>query len=77
MDLVLSLTGNVSCDIKNSFTTAGYNQTLHRMMLLVSAKVYVFLPGNEGVTNVKTEFCIAETVIVGAVPDFLRSNQLN
>ena len=71
--LQLTLSGSVNCDIENEFLSAGVNQTLHRMMLIVNAKVYAFLPGNSGFTDVKTSYCIAETVIVGTVPEFLRS----
>ncbi|MCR5485275.1 MAG: sporulation protein YunB [Clostridiales bacterium] len=65
-----TMTGFASCGLKNSFTSAGINQTLHNVMLTVSASVYITFPGCKKYTTVNTEFCIAETVIVGAVPDF-------
>jgi len=64
----VSLTGHASCNISNEFLSAGINQTLHRIMLDVSTGVYVQLPDYSSFTEVKTQFCLAETVIVGTVP---------
>ena len=38
-------------------------------MLDIVADIYVVLPGANSSTQVKTSMCIAETVIVGTVPD--------
>jgi hypothetical protein len=66
--LKLTLSGNISADLKGSFESAGYNQTRHRMMLDISASVYTFLPGMRATADVKTNVLVAETVIVGTVP---------
>ena len=52
----------------NVFLSAGINQTLHRVMLEVSVKVSLFLPGGVEETVVDAQVCAAETVIVGQVP---------
>lgn len=62
-------TGYVQSDIYNEFTSAGINQTLHRIMLHIEVEVLVILPGYSVETKTGTDFCIAETVIVGRIPD--------
>ncbi len=59
----------VTADITSEFQSAGINQTLHQMMLHVSAEVYMLLPGEKHTAQVDTDFCLAETVLVGEVPD--------
>lgn len=73
INVKITLTGFAVCDISNQFLSAGINQTLHRMMLNVSASVCVVLPESSMTRNINTQFCIAETVIVGYVPDFYAS----
>lgn len=67
--LYINLTGNAETQISNKFYSAGINQTIHRVMLDVKANIYTVLPGANSTSEVKTSVCIAETVIVGNVPD--------
>jgi len=53
----------------SSFTDAGINQTLHRIVVELSAEVYVLIPGETLVTEVYAQMPIAETLIVGQVPE--------
>jgi len=61
--------GDVTADYNNSFTSAGVNQTLHRVCLDITATVYLFLPGEVIPVSVSSSVCVAETVIVGETPD--------
>lgn len=61
--------GDVTADYANSFTSAGVNQTLHRVCLEISATVRLFLPGEVLPVSVSNSICVAETVIVGETPD--------
>lgn len=61
--------GDVTADYANSFTSAGVNQTLHRVCLEVNATVRLFLPGEVLPVSVSSSVCVAETVIVGETPD--------
>lgn len=61
--------GEVTADYANSFTSAGVNQTLHRVSLDITATVYLFLPGGILPVSVTSSVCVAETVIVGETPD--------
>ena len=61
--------GEVTADYDNTFTSAGVNQTLHRVCLNINAAVYLFLPGEVHPVSVSSSVCVAETVIVGETPD--------
>ena len=67
---ILSVT-SVQTRFINSFSEAGINQTRHKIMLEVSANIDIYVPGTrETTTTVSTLVEVAETVIVGEVPDF-------
>ena len=53
---------------RNEFTSAGINQTLHRIMLDVTLNAKLLLPGGIVEVVVSAPVCIAETVIVGQIP---------
>ncbi len=55
--------------LKSDFRTAGINQTLHRILFTITVKLVIMTPSHPVETTVTQEFCIAETVIVGDVPD--------
>ena len=61
--------GTVSAEFESEFTSAGANQTLHRIWLKVQVPLTLMLPGDRVETEVSTRLCVAETVIVGKVPD--------
>lgn len=61
--------GSPSARFENEFTDAGINQTRHRIMLVVDVSVGILLPGFSTGTRVSSEFSVAETVIVGSVPE--------
>lgn len=60
--------GYVTTELKNEFSEAGINQTVYRIMLSVNTAVSTVLSGYTASADVNTQFCISETVIVGAVP---------
>ncbi len=53
---------------RNDFVSAGINQTLHRVMLDITLTAEVLLPGGVVETVVSTPVCVAETIIIGQVP---------
>lgn len=53
---------------RNDFTGAGINQTLHRILLDVTVTAQLLLPGGIVETQIATPVCVAETVIIGQVP---------
>lgn len=62
-------TGSCSAHFENAFSDAGINQTTHSILLYVDVSVAILLPGFSTRTQVSSSFSVAETVIVGAVPD--------
>ncbi len=61
--------GTPSARFENAFTSAGINQTKHQIILVVDVSVGVLLPGFSTGTRVSNSFNVAETVIVGSVPE--------
>ena len=60
-------------DIKSEFTTAGINQTLHRITMSVAVEYTLVFPNMKTKkTTVTTEIPLAETVIIGQVPSYYR-----
>lgn len=61
--------GYATTSIISEFTSAGLNQTLHRIIIEISADVDAIIPGFSTRVPVTTSIVAAETVIVGRVPD--------
>jgi len=59
----------VEVKMASRFTSAGINQTLHRLLLSLSARVRVLIPTGTVTAMVYADVPAAETVIVGRVPD--------
>lgn len=68
--ITLSFTpaGAVKSSFESEFRSAGINQTLHRINLILTANVRVILPGQSQTQTVIATAPIAENVIVGEVP---------
>ena len=61
--------GSASAAFRNQFTSAGINQTRHQIFLDVDVYMSILLQGMKTSTKVSNEIAVAETVIVGGVPD--------
>lgn len=66
-DLDLSVT--VSTDYKSEFTKAGINNTLHQIIIEISSQYYITMPWYQCREDYITSFILAQTVVVGKVPD--------
>lgn len=60
--------GSTTASFRNTFSAAGINQTRHQILLDVQVNVSILLPGFRTSTKVNNEISVAETVIVGSVP---------
>lgn len=60
--------GSTSASFRNEFSAAGINQTKHLVVLRIDVYMGVLLPGFTASTRVTNEISVAETVIVGSVP---------
>lgn len=66
---------NSDAGFASDFSQAGINQTLHQLAMLVSVDVAVLVLGETSSFTITSEVVVAETVIVGDVPDtFLQTN---
>ena len=59
---------------QSHFSEAGINQTLHQVTMLVSVDVAVLALGKTNSFTIASEVVVAETVIVGVVPDTFLQN---
>lgn len=59
---------NVETELENRFDTAGINQTHHQIMIRFQVHMTAILAPYSTSVDVSTSVCIAETVIIGNVP---------
>ena len=71
IDIDVGFASSTKTDFENVFESAGINQTQHSVMLNVETTVMLNLAGRRIPKTVKTSFCVAQTVIVGSVPDVM------
>ena len=60
---------NSDAAFSSNFVQAGINQTLHQLIMLVCVDVSVLTLGHTSSFTITSEVVIAETVIVGSVPN--------
>jgi len=60
---------NSDATFASTFTQAGINQTLHQLTMFVSVDVSVLVLGRTSSFTISSEVVVAETVIVGTVPN--------
>ncbi|HAN21030.1 MAG TPA: sporulation protein YunB [Clostridiales bacterium] len=63
--------GTVASDIKSVFLSAGINQSMHRIILEFKVCVSLLTPFTNSSSQFTASLCIAETVIVGDVPNVI------
>ena len=66
--------GTVEGEFQSQFSSAGVNQTLHKIDLELAVPLTLMLPGGAVETVCETQIPIAETVIVGQVPQIFLQN---
>lgn len=69
IDIDMTVSSDVYSKISSEFISAGINQTLHKIILTINTDIYFVMPWYRSSGNFQTEFVLAETVIVGEVPD--------
>lgn len=69
---------NSDAYFESNFTQAGINQTLHRLNMSVLVDVSILVLGRSSSFTVSSEVVVAETIIIGDVPDtFLQTGGNN
>ena len=61
--------GSSNAHFENTFSSAGINQTKHQILLVVDVYVSILLPSFSTLTKVSNTYAVAETIIVGSVPE--------
>lgn len=69
--------GSVETEIINEITSAGINQSRHQIMMKITADLTIITSMTNLETQVVTYICIAETVIVGDVPQSYTNIETN
>lgn len=59
----------VRTDLNSTFYEAGINNTLHSIEMNVTNTIFIIIPWGNSVKDVNTKYILAETIIVGKVPD--------
>ena len=65
----MSTIGTVETEIKSEFKAAGINQTIHQIYLEIKCNVSILTPFNSTTEEIKNQILIAESVIVGEIPN--------
>ncbi len=67
--------GYVRTELQQQFLSAGINQTVHQILLHITVDVAVVSPGYTTSSVATVDFPLAETVIVGMVPELFAEMQ--
>ena len=59
----------IETQICNRFDSAGINQTRHQIFMNVKLTIYAVIPGYSVTSQIDTDILLAETVLVGTVPE--------
>ena len=74
----ISPIGTLQCNFFYDFTTAGINQTVHRIYLHITSDINLILPIHNNKVQTYTEVMLCESVIVGRIPEvYFGSNSIS
>ena len=69
--------GTVQTDFETEFEACGINQTRHKVYLQLSASIRIVIPTGAKTTNVSANMLVAESIIIGKVPESFVGYNLN
>lgn len=61
--------GEINAGFSSEFETSGINQTRHKVFLQITATVQIVIPTDARVVSVSENVLVAESIIVGQVPE--------
>jgi len=61
--------GSIRTDFATEFEACGINQTRHKVYLKVTASIRIVIPTGAKATDVSANMLVAESIIVGSVPE--------
>lgn len=65
-----NITGSFNAEIISTFESAGVNQTVHHISIMITSKIITTSLDYSGDITFNTDFEIAQTVIVGDIPNY-------
>lgn len=68
-DIELESAGSIDSSLKTEFISVGINQTLHKIYLDINTRIGILTPIGSYGKNVESRVLLAESVIVGKVPE--------
>lgn len=68
-----TLISNVGCDYKNTYKSVGINNTLHQIIITVTTSYYIDIPRQKIKKTYVTSYLLAQTVVIGKVPESFTS----
>lgn len=69
INIKMSTIGNLDTNLKSEFTSAGVNQTLHRIYLEIKCTVAILTPFETMEEEILNQVLLSEAVIVGTTPN--------
>ena len=69
--------GSVQTNFETEFEAWGINQTRHKVFMQLSASIRIVIPTGAKTTNVTANMLVAESIIVGKVPESFVGYNLN
>ncbi|MDR0918231.1 MAG: sporulation protein YunB [Oscillospiraceae bacterium] len=63
---------DIKAEVKSGFESVGINQVKHNLTLVITADTTMLMPAYKDYSQVTVEYILAETVVVGEVPDYIR-----
>ncbi len=74
LHFVITPAAFVETDIESEFETTGINQVNHRIFIVLKISASALIPNFSTDVEFKTRVCVAQTVIVGKVPENIFDN---
>ncbi len=65
----ISSIGNLDTKLSSEFTSAGINQSIHRIFANINCKIDVLTPFNTISSQIEEKIILAENVIIGEIPE--------
>ena len=69
IDFIVLPSGYADARIASSFESQGVNQTHHQVIIEITTSIVAVIPGYTTTVEVPYDYCIAQTVIVGNIPE--------
>lgn len=68
IEIVMSSIGHIETNVRSELSSAGINQTLHKIILDVRCNVTILTPYKEIESEIENQIILAEDIIIGDIP---------